>query len=167
MGLRLFVFKKFIPIITGRDKFFKTTAEPENMVERLFNLILTSKCPTVSIIKFELAPFAESNSDSTKFSIFPLKLLMKKYSLIATPVGIRAPVSIKIFVFSKFLPVHSMSIDIAPSRNEVASRPLVVCCESVVPFLIVELALAFDTVRFLSIFDAVRMLVILTTIMAY
>jgi hypothetical protein len=32
-GLRLLVFKKFTPIITGRDKFFKTTAEPEKMVD--------------------------------------------------------------------------------------------------------------------------------------
>ena len=50
-------------MITGRDKFFKTTAEPENMVDRLLNLILTSNCPTVSIVEFELAPFAEFNSD--------------------------------------------------------------------------------------------------------
>ena len=42
IGLKLLVFKKFTPIITGRDKFFKTTAEPEKMVERLLNLILTS-----------------------------------------------------------------------------------------------------------------------------
>ena len=42
IGLKLFVFKKFTPMITGRDKFFKITAEPEKMVERLSNLILTS-----------------------------------------------------------------------------------------------------------------------------
>ena len=42
IGLKLLVFKKFTPMITGRDKFFKTTAEPEKMVERLLNLILTS-----------------------------------------------------------------------------------------------------------------------------
>ena len=47
------------------------------MVERLLNLILTSNCPTVSIVKFELAPFAEANSDGIKSSIFPLKLFMK------------------------------------------------------------------------------------------
>ena len=84
IGLRLFVFKKFTPIITGRDKFFKTTAEPEKVVERLLNLILTSSCPTVSIVEFELAPFAELNSDGTKSSNLPLKLLVKKYSLIGT-----------------------------------------------------------------------------------
>ena len=94
------------------------------MVDRLLDLILTSNCPTVSIVKFELAPFAP-NSDGTKSSILPLKLLMKKYSLIAMPVGIRALVSIKIFVLSKFLPVQFVSIDIAPSRNEVASIRLI------------------------------------------
>ena len=46
-------------MITGKDKFFKTTAEPEKMVDRLLNLILTPNCPTVSIVDFELAPFAE------------------------------------------------------------------------------------------------------------
>jgi len=40
--LRLFDFKKFIPTITGRDKSLKITAEPEKVVERLLNLILTS-----------------------------------------------------------------------------------------------------------------------------
>ena len=58
----------------GRDKFFKT-AEPEKMVERLLNLILTSNCPTVSIVEFELAAFAELNSDGSKSSILPLKVL--------------------------------------------------------------------------------------------
>ena len=95
------------------------------MVERLLNLILTLNCPTVSIVEFELAPFAESNSDGIKSSMFPLKLFMKKYSLIATPNGMRAPESISIFVFSKFSPVQPMSIDIAPSRNEVASIRLI------------------------------------------
>ena len=37
----------------------------------------------------------------------------------------RVPVSINIFVFSKFLPVQSISIDIAPSRNEVTSIRLI------------------------------------------
>ena len=95
MGLKLLVFKKFTPIITGRDKFFKTTAKPEKMVERLLNLILTSNCPTVFIVEFELAPSAEFNSDGPKSSILPFKLLVKKYSLMATPVGMRAPVWIK------------------------------------------------------------------------
>ena len=95
------------------------------MVERLLNLILTPNCPTVSIVEFELAPFAEFNSDGIKSSMFPLKLFMKKYPLIATPDGMRAPVSISIFVFSKFLPVEPKSIDIAPSRNEVASIRLI------------------------------------------
>ena len=68
------------------------------MVERLLNLILTPNWPTFSIIEFKLVPFAESNSDGIKSSIFPPKLFMKKYSLIAMPDGIRAPVSINIFV---------------------------------------------------------------------
>jgi len=103
-GLRLLDFKKFTPIITGRDKFFKTTAEPEKMVDIWLNLILTSNCPTVSIVEFELAPFAELKSDGFKSLILPCKLLVKKSSLIATPVGIRAPVSIKILEFIKVLP---------------------------------------------------------------
>ena len=73
------------------------------MVERLLNLILTSKCPTVSIIEFELAPFAEFKSNGTKSPTFPCKLLTKQYSLIVTPVGMRAPVSFKILVSSKWL----------------------------------------------------------------
>ena len=76
-GLRLLVFKKFTPIITGRDKFFKTTAEPEKIVDILLNLILTSSCPTLSNVEFELAPFAEFKSDGTKSPTFPCKLLTK------------------------------------------------------------------------------------------
>jgi len=104
--LGLFDFKKFIPIITGRDKFLKTTAEPEKMVERLLNLILTSSCPTVSIVKFELAPFAEFNSDGNNCPTSPPKLSIKNGSLTATPDGIRALVSMSNFVFIKFSPVQ-------------------------------------------------------------
>ena len=100
-GLKLLVFRKFTPIITGRDKFFKTTAEPEKIVDIWLNLILTSNCPTVSIVEFELAPFAEFKFYGTKSLNFPCIWLVKKSSLIATPVGIRAPVSIKILVFLK------------------------------------------------------------------
>ena len=74
IGLRLFDVKKFIHIITGRDKFFKTTPEPEKMVDKLLNLILTSNCPTVSIVEFELAPFAKFKSDSNNSPTFPPKL---------------------------------------------------------------------------------------------
>ncbi len=91
------------------------------MVDKLLNLILTSNCPTVSIFEFELAPFAEFKSDGNNFPALPPKLFIKYCSLIATPDGIRAPVSMSYFVSTKFVPVHSMSIDIAPSRNEVAS----------------------------------------------
>ena len=109
-------------MITGKDKFFKTTAEPEKMVDRLLNLILTPNCPTVSIVDFELAPFAEFESDSNKSAMSPPKLSIKNCSLIATPDGMRAPVSVSNFVLTKFLPIPSMSIDIAPSRNEVAQQ---------------------------------------------
>ena len=51
IGLRLLDFKKFIPTITGRGKFFKTTAEPVKMADKLLNLILTLNCPTVSIVE--------------------------------------------------------------------------------------------------------------------
>ena len=91
------------------------------MVERLLNLILTSNCPTVSIVKFELAPFAEFKSDGNNCSTSPAKLSIKNCLLIATPDGIRAQVSMSNFVFTKSLPVQSMFVDKAPSRNEVAS----------------------------------------------
>ncbi len=51
--------------------FFKTTAEPEKIVDIWLNLILTSNCPTVSIVEFELAPFAEFKSDGTRSLILP------------------------------------------------------------------------------------------------
>ena len=63
IGLRLLDFKKFIPTITGKDKFFKITAEPVKIVDKLLNLILTLNCPTVSIVEFALAPFAEFKFD--------------------------------------------------------------------------------------------------------
>ena len=124
MGLRLFDFKKFIPVITGRDKFLKTTAEPEKMVERLLNLILTSSCPTVSIVEFELAPFAESKLDGNNCPTCPPKLSIKNCSLIMTPDGIRAPVSMSNFVLTKSLPAESMSVDIPNKQKPVKNTRL-------------------------------------------
>jgi len=63
IGLRLLDFKIFIPTITGRDNFFQTTAEPVKIVDKLLNLILTLNCPTVSIVEFVLALFAEFKFD--------------------------------------------------------------------------------------------------------
>ena len=95
------------------------------MVERLLNLILTSSCPTVSIVEFELAPFAESKLDGNNCPTCPSKLSIKNCSLIATPDGIRALVSMSNFVLTKSLPAESMSVDIAPSKNKVASIRLI------------------------------------------
>ena len=47
------------------------------MVDKLLNLILTSNCPTVSIVEFELAPFAEFKSDGNNFPTFHPKTIYK------------------------------------------------------------------------------------------
>ena len=141
------------------------------MVEILLNLILTPNWPTVSIVEFELAPFAEFNSNGIKSAIFSPRLFMKKYSLIATPDGIRVPVSINIFVFSKLLPEQSMSIDMATSRNEVASikfiSDLLGFWLAGANFNIVESTSTFEAVRFLAILYAVRMPVVFSEVTAY
>lgn len=47
----------------GRDKFFNITAEPQNVIFILVNLILTSICPTPFIVKFHVVLFANNTDD--------------------------------------------------------------------------------------------------------
>ena len=72
IGLRLLVFRKFTPSITGNDKFSKTTAEPSKRKLILDIFIFKATCPTVFIIEFAKAPLALGEFDGFNLLMSPL-----------------------------------------------------------------------------------------------
>ena len=75
IGLKLLYLRKFSPNIIGEDRLLNTTAEPENIVDKLLNLILTSTWPTVSIVKFELCPICRVKIWRFNFTEVPTQFI--------------------------------------------------------------------------------------------
>ena len=93
IGLKPLHLRKFNPNIIGRDNFYNITAEPENVKRHiLVNLTLTSTCPIVFIVEFELAPFSELKYDGfTWLKSPPSKFWKKNSTEIVIQEGLRAP----------------------------------------------------------------------------
>ena len=76
--LRLLVFRKFTPSITGNDKFSKTTAEPSNKKLMCGMDITTSTCPTAFIDELAKAPLAFGKFDGPNLLLSPPHPLKKE-----------------------------------------------------------------------------------------